>query len=955
MSNFILTPPYQPFTLDKLFKGVFNGYIYAGVVNATAGQVITNQIQAYVEAQDGTLTEIPQPIRTNGGGFPVYNGEVVKVVFKSAFSLLVQDKNQNQVWYEPNMSFFDPQGAFEGFEEVKGEIEKRVPSLTDFGLVGDGITDDTAAMQALEELPHMRYDGNGLKYLVTTLPANYNMFKNACFVLAPLNYEYPTDDWLNLECSKITNTRRYTAWTQEKVFTYKGGIYVPFQQADGHTFPTTEIMWVKSFDGESFSEPELLFRPSENDIASGRGINCFSAGMVGNRVCFIVEFRDENALLLYANLYHRVMYINEKMTNDIQLVNGSSIATITLPDHGLLAGDTVTFSGVQGQGVAGLSGKLTVVGNSTKDTFQVDKGSPSDYTGESGGDGWICGATFYDNNWHRFEMGTFPNPQGNPITHIHSFTCIEGTDTFFAGFHNGSNNPREVGVLKFEGMFSGNITVKKLDIPSTMTTSQAEPSIGYKDGVLYMTTRGQSTVSNGSQFLWSDDDGVTWQAGRFPNVLHYDPLPFVFDGDDIYIFGTERRSGEWDTSDLNQWVQGRTRSFMMKAKLADLKAFDFSKMETTCLGYGWYAGEYTSAANGVGSAVIYDGTLRYYYGGENFSLYSRYSLNYPSVMNEFLDNGYQPDIYEFNVKLVNRYAGQNHIRQKYSGSRNMQVHQFGNEYQVHTPIDWYAAQEFRDNIVVVGRSNFTGATSYASTATFSAEIESTNINTGTNPSEDRSQLHLAGGGAISSSRGAIFTLYGSNHDTFPNDILFGSTTTLAPSSNNVTDIGTADRRVKTGYFVNAIDTTSDRNHKDNIRYTDDIDSKAEWDALLNAVRKVKFSLFEYKDSIKDKGGVYSDELIAGARTHAGFVAQDLIEAMKSEGLDPFKYAVLRYSKWNAKDATYTDHEPAIYDKEGNLIKPEILPELISPAVEAGERYSVVMDEFIILKLAAAGL
>lgn len=130
MSNFILTPPYQPFTLDKLFKGVFNGYIYAGVVNATAGQVITNQIQAYVEAQDGTLTEIPQPIRTNGGGFPVYNGEVVKVVFKSAFSLLVQDKNQNQIWYQPNMSFFDPQTAIaenglpwaSGSESIKDQI-----------------------------------------------------------------------------------------------------------------------------------------------------------------------------------------------------------------------------------------------------------------------------------------------------------------------------------------------------------------------------------------------------------------------------------------------------------------------------------------------------------------------------------------------------------------------------------------------------------------------------------------------------------------------------------------------------------------------------------------------------------------------------------------------------------------------------------------------------------------
>lgn len=110
MSNYIVQPPHQPFTLPNLFKGVFNGEIYVGLVDSTDPK--NNQVQAYIENEDLSLDPIPQPLKANGGGYIVdMSGNPARVVVKSSFSMQVLDKAGNQVWYEPNMSFFDPQSA----------------------------------------------------------------------------------------------------------------------------------------------------------------------------------------------------------------------------------------------------------------------------------------------------------------------------------------------------------------------------------------------------------------------------------------------------------------------------------------------------------------------------------------------------------------------------------------------------------------------------------------------------------------------------------------------------------------------------------------------------------------------------------------------------------------------------------------------------------------------------
>lgn len=106
MSDILVTSPFKPFTLPTQFKAVFNGYIYCGTVNAVDPSV--SQVQVYLVNESGDKVPVAQPLRTNAGGFLVYNGQPAKFVTDSNHSLLVRDSLGVQVWYEPNMAIIDP-------------------------------------------------------------------------------------------------------------------------------------------------------------------------------------------------------------------------------------------------------------------------------------------------------------------------------------------------------------------------------------------------------------------------------------------------------------------------------------------------------------------------------------------------------------------------------------------------------------------------------------------------------------------------------------------------------------------------------------------------------------------------------------------------------------------------------------------------------------------------------
>lgn len=106
-ANVVIGMPSQLFTLARSFKAVANGSIYIGQID-TDPTIPSNQIQVYLENENGDHVPVPQPIVINAGGFPVYNGQVSKFVTVQGHSMAVYDAYGTQQFYYPNVLKYDP-------------------------------------------------------------------------------------------------------------------------------------------------------------------------------------------------------------------------------------------------------------------------------------------------------------------------------------------------------------------------------------------------------------------------------------------------------------------------------------------------------------------------------------------------------------------------------------------------------------------------------------------------------------------------------------------------------------------------------------------------------------------------------------------------------------------------------------------------------------------------------
>ncbi|HAX5737106.1 TPA: hypothetical protein JTW10_000007 [Escherichia coli] len=121
-ANVVVSMPSQLFTMARSFKAVANGKIYIGKIDTDPVNP-ENQIQVYVENEDGSHVPVAQPIIINAGGYPVYNGQIAKFVTVQGHSMAVYDAYGAQQFYFPNVLKYDPD-----------QFQKRLASFDD----GDG-------------------------------------------------------------------------------------------------------------------------------------------------------------------------------------------------------------------------------------------------------------------------------------------------------------------------------------------------------------------------------------------------------------------------------------------------------------------------------------------------------------------------------------------------------------------------------------------------------------------------------------------------------------------------------------------------------------------------------------------------------------------------------------------------------------------------------------------------
>lgn len=127
-ANVVVSMPSQLFTMARSFKAVANGKIYIGKIDTDPVNP-ENQIQVYVENEDGSHVPVSQPIIINAAGYPVYNGQIAKFVTVQGHSMAVYDAYGTQQFYFPNVLKYDP-------DQFEQRFTDELSSNTGAGMVG---------------------------------------------------------------------------------------------------------------------------------------------------------------------------------------------------------------------------------------------------------------------------------------------------------------------------------------------------------------------------------------------------------------------------------------------------------------------------------------------------------------------------------------------------------------------------------------------------------------------------------------------------------------------------------------------------------------------------------------------------------------------------------------------------------------------------------------------------
>ncbi|MFT8211576.1 MAG: phage tailspike protein [Symbiopectobacterium sp.] len=133
--NVVVSMPSQNFTLAHSFKANANGKIYIGLID-TDPSIPENQIQVYLENEDGSHVPVAQPIVINSGGFPVYNGQIAKFVTVQGHSMAICDAYNVPQFYFPNVLKYDPDqfrvslGGSDGFGYIGGATYAQIRAYT---------------------------------------------------------------------------------------------------------------------------------------------------------------------------------------------------------------------------------------------------------------------------------------------------------------------------------------------------------------------------------------------------------------------------------------------------------------------------------------------------------------------------------------------------------------------------------------------------------------------------------------------------------------------------------------------------------------------------------------------------------------------------------------------------------------------------------------------------------
>lgn len=159
---------------------------------------------------------------------------------------------------------------------------------------------------------------------------------------------------------------------------------------------------------------------------------------------------------------------------------------------------------------------------------------------------------------------------------------------------------------------------------------------------------------------------------------------------------------------------------------------------------------------------------------------------------------------------------------------------------------------------------------------------------------------------------------------------------LMPYESGTQPLGYSDRLWSQVYAATGTINTSDERAKTSVVAPDE--------ALMRAWGKVNFRVFQFKDAVEKKG--------SEARLHVGVIAQQVIEAFASEGLDATRYGLLCYDKWGDEyENVEVVDQAEVLGANGEVVTPAVTHTERRKVLKAGDRYGIRYEEALALEAA----
>lgn len=157
---------------------------------------------------------------------------------------------------------------------------------------------------------------------------------------------------------------------------------------------------------------------------------------------------------------------------------------------------------------------------------------------------------------------------------------------------------------------------------------------------------------------------------------------------------------------------------------------------------------------------------------------------------------------------------------------------------------------------------------------------------------------------------------------------------IAPAKD--ADIGSSTYQWKDLYLKNSPIVSSDRRLKQDIANIPE--------AVFRAWEKVNFCQYRFKEAVEKKG--------SEARLHVGMIAQEILEAFNSQGLNATDYGIVCHDSWEDQ---YQDVEvgvkPAVLNEKGEVVVPEEPIMEYQLIKKAGDLWTVRYEEALALEAA----